>query len=51
MIMKCHSHRPKAVNSDLLIAQPNVGLLRHKESPTVLPNNSFSAIENNIGEY
>ena len=37
MIMKCHSHRPKAANSGLLITQPNVGPLRLKMSPTVAP--------------
>lgn len=34
-IMKRHSHRPKAANFDTLIAQPNAGLLLHKESPTI----------------
>ena len=33
--MKCHSYRPKAANSDLLITEPNVGPLQHKASPTV----------------
>ena len=34
-IMKCHPQRPKAANYGLLIAQPNVGPLWHKESATI----------------